>query len=462
MNDSQVSTLLDTQRLSFEGAPSIRTTIPGPRSKSLLESQDSMETHSRTYTNYFPIAIAEGRGSTLKDLDGNVFIDWFGGVCVLNLGHGNPIVLRPMMDQLQKLSHITELPTEARLEFLRTLLSTLPGRMKDNATVMFTVSGADAVEAAISLARAKTKKKTIIAFGGAYHGIYGSVVSATANYHYREFAGVPSFETYHLPFPYWYRFPLKVRESEMSQLIIDNLEYLIKDSYSGVGPIAGVVVEPIQGEGGYVVPPRDFLPMLREVTEKYGILLIVDEVQSGVGRTGNIWATEHYPNLTPDIVCISKSIGGGIPTSMIAYRKDLDEGLPGGFHLGTYRGNPVALAGGNAILGHLKSSSLLDRVRTNGEFMRSRFEEVTKKLETVGEVRGVGYMIGIELVKDKTSRAPNTELASRVRARMFKKGVLMHTCGHFGNVMRFMAPLTIEDDLIEKGLNVFESSIRES
>jgi 2,4-diaminobutyrate 4-transaminase len=444
--------------LSFPEAPTIRTQPPGPLSKKAIETQNRYETRTRLYTNFFPMAVAEGKGSSIKDLDGNVFIDWFAGICVLNLGHRHPAVLAAMRDQLEKIVHINELPTEARTNFLETLVSTLPGDLRNHARVMFTVTGADAVEAGMSLARRITGKRTIVAFGGAYHGVHGTVVGATANRHYRDYAGVPPYEIYHLPYPYTYRFPVKVREGDESKAVIDMLEYIIEDEYSGVSPIAGVVVEPVQGEGGYIVPPDDFLPMLREVTERHSVPLIVDEVQSGVGRTGKIWASEHY-GITPDIVCISKSIGGGIPLSMIAYRPEYDEELPAGFHLGTYRGNPLALAAGNAILNHLKSSDLLDRVTSIGSSLKARFQEISADVPQVGEVRGKGFMIGLELVTDRHTKEPASELAKKLRSELFQNGVLMHTCGHYANVMRFMAPLTIEKQLLDRGLVVFDRAL---
>ncbi|PSN84075.1 aspartate aminotransferase family protein [Candidatus Marsarchaeota G1 archaeon OSP_D] len=446
------------KRLSYQEAPVIKTELPGPVSKAMLEKQSQLETSTRIYTEYFPVAISDARGSTIKDMDGNILIDWFAGICVLNLGHAHPAVLKAIREQIEKIVHINELPTEARIEFLETLVSTLPGELQNNARVMFTVTGADACEAAISLARFVTKKKTIIAFGGAYHGVHGAIVGATGNIHYREYAGVPPYEIYHLPYPYTYRFPIKVKEEDVAKVVVDSLEYTLKDPYSGVGPVAGVLVEPIQGEGGYIVPPDDFLPMLREVTEKYSVPLIVDEIQTGVGRTGRIWASENY-SITPDIMCVSKSIGGGIPVSMIAYRKEYDQNLPKAFHLGTYRANPVALAAGRAVLEELKNSDLLEHVRANGETLKKRFEEIAMAIPEIGEVRGKGYMIGVELVKDQ-NKTPAPELASALRSEMFQKGVLMHTCGHYSNVMRFMAPLTIEQDLLDNGLRIFEQSLR--
>jgi 4-aminobutyrate aminotransferase and related aminotransferases len=219
------------------------------------------------------------------------------------------------------------------------------------------------------------------------------------------------------------------------------------------------MVEPVQGEGGYIVPPADFLPMLREVTEKYSVPLILDEVQSGVGRTGKIWASEHS-HVSPDIMCISKSIGGGIPTSMIVYREEYDRELPGGFHFGTYRGNQLALAAGTAILKYLKETDLLSRVTNKGEYIKKRLNESMELSHRVGEVRGIGFMIGVEMVKDRKSREPDMEFAQMLKTELFKSGLLMHTCGHYSNVLRHMAPLTIEDELIDRGVEIFLEGLR--
>ncbi|MFG1389907.1 aspartate aminotransferase family protein [Acidiplasma aeolicum] len=451
---------MEVYNLSYDEAPVIKTELPGPRSRIALNEQDMLETQSRTYTRAFKLAVDNARGSTVMDLDGNIFIDWFAGISVLNLGHNNPIVRHAIEEQLEKIVHINEVPTEARINFLKTLNSVLPKELKDHARTMFTVTGADACEAAISLARHVSGKKTIVAFGGSYHGVAGDIVGATANYHYRDYAGISPRDIYHLPFPYPYRFPVNVPEGDISKVVIEQLEYIIRDPAAGPGSIGGVLVEPVQGEGGYIVPPDDFLPMLREVTEKYSIPLIFDEVQSGMGRTGKIWASEHY-NVSPDIMCISKSVGGGIPASMISYRADYDRDLPAGFHLGTYRANPLALAAGTAILNYLKTSGILDRVTSKGRYIKKRFEEMAGKNPFIGDVRGLGYMIAAELVRDKNTREPATEIANAMKETLFRHGLLMLTCGHYGNVMRYIAPLTIEDHIIESGLDVFSESLDE-
>ena len=435
-------------------APNIKVNPPGPISTGMLREQDLLETESRSYTKIFRTAFDFGRNATVVDMDGNVFIDLFAGVSVINMGHGNPDVINAIKNQADKLTHITEVPTEARISFLKTLDSTLPGKMKGKSKIFTTVTGGDACELAIQMARFKTGKKVIVAFGGSYHGIAGNIVSTTANPHYREYSGNDYINTYHLPYPYPYRFPQKVEPEEMSKIVVENLENLITDPYSGIGGIAGVIVEPVQGEGGYIVPPNNFLPLLREVTEKYNVPLIVDEVQTGIGRTGKIWASEHY-NITPDIMTISKSVGGGIPISMIAYNQDYDKDIPSGFHLGTYRANPLGLAAGNVILQKLKNESFMAEVRKKGQYVMERLKKLESENKHVGDIRGLGFMIGVEFVKNKKTKEPYGEFAQKIKTEMFNRGVLIHTCGHYANVIRFMAPLTIEQKLLERSLDIF-------
>jgi 4-aminobutyrate aminotransferase len=446
--------------LSIENAPLLKTKIPGPKSKEFLDIQDTLETSSRSYTSFFRFAIDYGKGSTVVDMDGNVFIDWFGGVSVLNLGHGHPAVMNALKSQVEKITHITEVPTEARIKYLKTLNSVLPGKMKNNSKVHMTVTGADACEAAVSLARYNSKKPTIIAFSGSYHGIAGGIVGATSNYHYRDYAGFSSQNYVYAPYPYPYRFSSKTNPEDISKEVVERIVEMIRDPYSGVPPVGGIIVEPVQGEGGYIVPPDDFLPMLRETCDEHSIPLIIDEVQSGIGRTGKLWASE-YQNVTPDIMCISKSIGGGIPISSIVYRKDFDQ-IPKAFHLGTYRGNPLGMAAGAAILDVVKDEQFLERVRSKGRYLLKRFQEIQDNSNIIGDVRGRGFMVANEIVANRQDKAPGTELAGKIRESLFNKGLLMHTCGHYGNAMRFMAPLTIEDDLLDTGISLFQEAIKET
>ena len=448
------------QELSFEGAPRIAVKPPGPKSKELLSKQSALETKAVVYSKAFPIGIDSARGATIKDVDGNLFIDWISGICVINLGHNNPFVTQAVKSQIDRIWHALEIPTEARIHFLEKLHSVLPGTLRGHAKVLLTVTGGDACEAAISLAKRVTGRNTIVAFGGSYHGIHQGIVSLTSSRHYLESAGVVRSGVFHLPYPYAYRFPLPVeKRGDEGKVVLKYLEELLVDEHSGLDQPAGILVEPIQGEGGYIVPPDDFLPGLREIADKFQIPLIIDEVQTGFGRTGKFWGCE-VTNTSPDIMCVSKSVGAGIPLSLIAYKEEYDETVPEAFHLGTYRGNPLAMAAGAASIDYIRNENILDHVSTLGEKAKHEFAEIAASSKNVGEVRGVGFMIGNEIVESKQTKTPSKQTTLRMRKEMFENGLLMHTCGHYGNVLRFMAPLVISESLLDRGMQVYANAVK--
>jgi len=449
------------RELSYPDAPKIVVRPPGPNSLKILERQSELETKALIYPKVFRFAIESAKGATIKDVDGNYYVDWIAGIAVLNVGHNNPYVAKYVRQQMDRYWHwMSEVPTEFRIKALEKIHSILPQGLRGNAKILTTVTGADACEAAVSIARWVSGKNGIIAFDGAYHGVHLGAVMLTAKKSLLKYSGMPLINVLRAPYPYSYRCPFKVEnEIECAYRSLEFIEHLIKDPYSGAGEIAGILFEPIQGEGGYIVPPKEFVKGLREIADKYGILLIADEVQTGVGRTGRWWAVEHF-GVTPDIMCISKAIGNGIPISFVAYRKDLDEKLEEMFHLGTYRANPLGLAAATGVIEYIESRKLLDRTLLLGEHALRRFKELEEKYEFIGDVRGVGFMIGIEIVKDKKSREPDPSKADAIRRELFTRGVLMHTCGHYGNVLRFMAPLVITREHLDKGIDVFEEALK--
>jgi 2,4-diaminobutyrate 4-transaminase len=448
--------------MSFEEAPRIIVKPPGPNSKRLLDKQSTLETKGLVYSKAFPIAIDSARGSTIRDVDGNTFIDWISGICVLNLGHNNPFIAAAVKSQIERIWHALEIPTETRISFLEKLQSVLPGKLRGNAKFLFTVTGGDACEAAISLAKHVTGRNTIVAFGGSYHGVHQGIVSLTSGRHYLESSHTIRSGVFHLPYPYSYRFPLPVgKEGDEGKVVLRYLESLIVDEHSGLDKPAGILVEPVQGEGGYIAPPNDFLPGLREIADKFQIPLIIDEVQTGYGRTGKFWGCE-LTGTDPDIMCISKAVGAGIPLSLIAYKREYDENVPEAFHLGTYRGNPLATAAGAASIDYIRNENLLNHVSRLGEKAKAEFQRIAASSNVVGEVRGVGFMIGNEIVESKQTKAPSRQSAVRMRRDMFEHGLLMHTCGHYGNVLRFMAPLVISEPLLTKGLEIYAAAAKSS
>ncbi len=442
--------------LSFPDAPRIVVPPPGPRSRELLANQARLETEAVAYPHYFPIAPRVAKGATIEDVDGNRFVDWVSGISVLNLGHCHPRLEAALDAQARAIWHTLELPTEARVRFLEELDAALPGELRHRSRVLFTVTGGDAVETAVSLADHAQRRHGTVAFSGAYHGVHGGAVRLTSGRRYRATSPFEGGSVVRVPYPDPYR-PVLGADAGAAGTIA-YLEHLVNDPHSGVDSIASVLVEPILGEGGYVVPPDDFLPSLREFCDRHGIVLIVDEVQTGLGRTGRLWAVEHA-GVTPDILCIAKSIGGGIPLSVVAYRADLVKELPRGFHLGTFRANALALAVGAETLRILKEGELLERTRHRGPRIVERLRAIADRHPTIGDVRGKGFMIGAEFVHDRASRRAWGERARAMRSALLARGVLMHTAGAWDQVLRFMAPLVIEDELLERGLAAFEEAI---
>lgn len=443
--------------LSFPDAPRIRSPPPGPESRRLLARQHDLESEAVAYPKYFPLAIREARGATIEDVDGNRFIDWVAGVSVLNLGHRHPRLVAALEAQAGRVWHALELPTEARIEFLETLDTVLPPGMRGRSRVLFTVTGGDAVETAVNIAEHVTGRRGVVAFSGAYHGVHGGAANLTSGKRYHATTAFHGGTVVRVPYPNPYR-PVLDHDPASSAGTLAYLESLVSDPYSGVDELGAVLVEPVLGEGGYVVPPPDFLPGLREFCDRHGLLLIADEIQTGLGRTGKFWAVEHA-GVTPDLLCIAKTIGGGLPVSMVAYRNDLGRELPSGFHLGTYRGNPLALAVGTEVLRVLRSEQWPERAAARGAKVRARFQEIADRSLSIGDVRGLGFMIGVEFVSSRASRAPWGDRARAMRRQLFANGLLMHTCGAFDQVLRFMSPLVIEDELLDRGLAVFEESL---
>lgn len=442
--------------LSLPDTPRVRTPPPGPRSRELLDLQAEWETPAVVYAKHFPLGIARAQGSSIEDVDGNRFIDWVAGVCVFNLGHQHPRLRAAMDRQLDRVAHALELPTEARIEFLRELRPRLPGGLKNRARTIFSVTGGDAVETAVSIADYVKGRRGTIVFSGAYHGVHGGAVGLTSGRKYHRTSSFGGAHVVRVPYPDPYR-PVLSPDGGVAGLV-RYLEHLLSDPYSGVDEVSSMLVEPILGEGGYVVPPPEFLPALREVCDRHDLLLIADEVQTGLGRTGKRWAVEHS-GVTPDLLCIGKSIGGGVPLALVAYRDDLAPELPAGFHLGTFRANPVGLAAGVELLRELDEGGWVGRVAERGPKLVNELRSATASDPTVGEVRGQGFMIGLEFVRDARGRTPFGERAKLLRREMFGRGLLMHTCGANDQVLRFMAPLTIEEGLLERGVAILAEAV---
>jgi len=450
---------MDFSNLSFPGAPLIKTPPPGPKSKEHLDYQSSHEGSAVSYPKAMPMALRRAQGATVEDVDGNLYIDFFGGAGVMNVGHSNSEVIEAAASQLTELSHSLDVPNPARRALAETLLSLLPDSLDK---VFFGgPTGSDAVEAAMKLAKYNTGLHPLIAFEGGYHGMSAGALSLSSGLSFKEDFLPLIPEVHFIPYAYCYRCAFRKKPESCELDCAKYLEHILEDPHSGVGKPAAVIIEAVQGEGGSIVPPDQFIPEIREICSKHEIIMIVDEIQTGFCRTGKMFAFEHT-EILPDIVTMSKALGGvGFPVSCIAYREKLDT-WPAGKHIGTFRGHVVAFAAGKAALNFMVKNKLAEHASNLGHSMLSWLKEIEKDSKIVGEARGKGLLLGIELVKDKESKEPAPELAKRVRAFCHRHGLLIEIGGHYSNVARFLPPLVLTEDLALKGIEIFEDAIRET
>ena len=431
--------------------------VPGPISRQL--SNRRAEAVPRAVFNTAPIFISSGDGALVTDVDGNRFIDFAGGLGVLNVGRANARVLQAVKEQVEKTLHecFHVAMYEGYVELAETLNSITPG---DHAKkTMLSNSGAEAVENAVKIARYNTGRDAVVGFTNGFHGrtLMGMTLTAK-EMPYRHGFGPFAPEVYRAPFAYCYRCPLGLTHPSCGTACAEQLADQI-DSQIGADSVAALVVEPVQGEGGFVVAPDDWIPALRQIASERGILLIDDEVQAGMGRTGKMFAIEHY-GVVPDIVTTAKSLGAGLPISGITGTAEVMEGPHVGGLGGTFGGNPVACAAALAVIAELTETDLMERGRIQGQVIRSRLDPLADELTLVGEVRGLGPMIGIELVTDKRTKAPAKAEATAVVARCLQGGVLTLKAGTYDNVVRLLAPLVIEDEHLHEGLDVLIEALR--
>lgn len=445
--------------LHFSDAPVIRVTPPGPEAKKLLDRQARLDSKAVVYPLSYPTAWNSAKGATLEDVDGNIYIDLFAGVGVLNVGHQNPFVLEALMKQASKLIHALDFPTRPRIELIEKLVQIAPGNLRNSSKVFFgSPSGGDAVEASLKLARSYSKKPGVIAFEGGYHGQPLGALSVTSKRSFR--AGMPcTLPVARVPYAYCYRCAFGRQYPECSMSCLEYVDHLFKDPESGLAETGTMIVEPIQGESGIVVPPDGFLQGLRKICDENGVVMIVDEVQTGFGRTGKMWACEHS-GITPDIVTMAKALGGiGIPNAGIMYRKDLDVWEPAAY-VGTFRGNVVAHACGLASIEYLEKNKVIEHANSLGREVLSRLKEMEHESNIIGEARGKGLMLAVEFVEDKKTKKPLTEDVANIQHECFERGVVLWKGGHWPNVIRFLPPLVITKDLMDKALDIFEQEVK--
>ena len=427
--------------------------LPGPKAKAMLERDQKVV--SSSYPRAYPLVMDHGTGVEVWDADGNRFIDMMAGIAVLSTGHSHPKVVKAVKDAAENFLHISsDFYHEGWVRLSEKLDEIAP--FEEHAKTFLTNSGTEAVETAIKLAKYHTKRHNFIGFFGAFHGRTMGSVSFTASkphYHRGFYPLMPGVT--HVPFPDEYRPILhrKMGEDYGETCVRFIEEEIIAHNVPG-DEIAGVLVEPIQGEGGYVVPPDGFFPALRKLCDKYGILLIVDEVQSGMGRTGKWWAIEHW-DVEPDIVVSAKGIASGLPLGACIARESVMT-WPKGTHGNTYGGNPIACAASLATIDLLEEKYLANAAEV-GDYMKDALEEIQARHTSIGDVRGKGLMIGVEFVKDKNTKEPNEEIRNMIEHTAFEHGLLTLGCGR--STMRFAPPLCITKKEADEGLTIFEEAV---
>lgn len=426
----------------------------GPQARAIIERDG--ESLSPSYTREYPLAVDRAQGSELWDVDGRRYVDFMSGIAVHSVGHRHPRVEAAVRTQIEKYWHVclSDFYDPLAVDLAETIQATAP--MEDETLLYFGNSGAEAVEAAVKLAMYHTGRSRFIAFQGGFHGRTLGALSFTASKSVQRAGYQPAVRVFHLPYPDSYRPLLTARDGEdYGTAVIRYLEDELFRTTVAPRDVAAILVEPIQGEGGYVVPPPGFFRQLRDVCDSYGILLIVDEIQSGVGRTGRWWAIEHE-EVEPDVVCFAKAIGGGLPIGGIITRKELMSWGPGS-HGSTFGGNPVAAAASLATLEVIKEEELLDRATEVGRYITDALEEMQGRHPSIGQVRGRGLMIGVELVRDRQTKERAVALRDEVIQRAFRQGLLLLPCGT--NTIRFIPALNIPRPLVDEGLNIFAEAL---
>jgi 4-aminobutyrate aminotransferase len=435
--------------------PDIKTPLPGPQSVALIDVD--REHVSPSYTRVYPLVAEKAKGLWIHDPDGNTFLDFTSGIAVCSTGHCHPRVVNAIKEQADRLIHMsgTDFYYGPQIALAEKLASLAPG--KEAKRVYFGNSGAEAVEAAFKLARWHTRGELNIAFFGAFHGRTMGALSLTASKtiqkkHYYPF--VPGIT--HIPFAYCYRCPYNLCHPKCDLECVRWVEDSLFQTTMPPEQVAAIFVEPIQGEGGYIVPPPEFHKELFRIAKKYDILYVADEVQSGMGRTGKMFAMEHF-GVAPDILALAKGIASGMPLGAMVARADIMD-WEAGSHASTFGGNPVSCSAAMATI-RLLETELIENATIRGAELMTRLRELQKSIECMGDVRGKGLMVGVELVKDRETKERATDWRNGVIQKAFEKGLLLLGCGE--NTVRFCPALTVTAEEVEVCLSIFEASLRE-
>jgi 4-aminobutyrate aminotransferase / (S)-3-amino-2-methylpropionate transaminase / 5-aminovalerate transaminase len=433
------------------------TEIPGPATLAIMSRREACV--PRGIYHACQVVVASARGCLVEDVDGNRFIDFAGGIGTLNVGHSHPAVVSAVRKQLDLLIHtcFAVAPYENYISLAERLARLTPGNFPKK--VLFANSGAEAVENAVKIARHATGRPAILCFEDAFHGRTLTALALTSKIKPYK-AGMGPYETniIRVPYAYCYRCSYNLRYPSCGVACVDNIEeHFLR--YVEPQSIAAVIVEPVLGEGGFVVPPKEFLAKLADLCKRHGILTIADEIQTGMGRTGRMFASEHY-GFVPDILLAAKSLADGLPLSAVVGRAEIMDSPGLGGLGGTFGGNPVALAAAHAVLDLLESEGLLARAEVIGIRIEDRLRKWAATSSLVGDIRRLGAMVGVELVRDGQSREPATKEASEFVKMACQRGVIVITAGTYGNVIRFLPPLVISDAELDEGLDVLEQCFK--
>lgn len=432
-----------------------RTPLPGPRSRAILERKEAVV--PRALSVYVPAVVARAEGALVHDVDGNTFIDMSGGIGCMNVGHSASAVRHGIAAQAARFTHtdFSVIPYESYVSLAERLVALAPGEGAHKAA--FFNSGAEAVENAVKFARAHTGRQALVAFSAGFHGRTLLTMSLTSKVHpYKEGFGPFAPEVYRAPYAYCYRCPLGLRHPDCGVACADAVEQMFTTQVAAE-TVAAMVIEPIQGEGGFVVPPAAFLQRLESMCRERGIDFIADEVQTGYGRTGRFFACEHF-GIAPDLVVVAKSMAAGMPLSGVIGRAEVMD-APGDSTIGgTYVGNPVALAAAHAVLDEVAEHDLLGAATRLGVRIRTRFLEMQQRYACIGDVRGVGAMMALELVTDRQTKEPAAALTARVLRRAVEQGAIYLRAGIHHNVIRVLAPLILSDEELDEALGVLDDA----
>lgn len=442
--------------------PKIITPLPGPKAKAVLDRR--AEAMPGAIKSVYPCVISRGEGAMFEDVDGNIFLDWVGGVGVLNIGYSHPELIEAVKEQSDKYFHamMNIVTHEGYIQLAEKLNEIVPVKGTKKKT-MFANSGAEADENAVKIAKSYTKRPNIIVFSGAFHGRTLLASCMTSKKAYANGIGPFPDGIYRAEFPYLYRGPKGYSEAEAIDYYIEKL-YKVFEEASPAELVAAIVVEPVQGEGGFIPAPMEWVKAVRKICDEYGILLIADEVQTGFARSGKMFVSNYWEEAgcAPDIITTAKSIAGGIPLSAITASAEIIDHIKPGIIGGTYGGNPLACASALKVIEVIERDKLCERSLVIAKKCNDKFNEWKEKFEIIGDVRGIGCMMGIEFVVDKESKSPNAKVVNDIVTHAYEKGLIVESAGVFSNVIRFLSPLVVTDDQLHRGLEILEAAIAAS